>query len=148
MTIKQKATCTLYVVALTVTIFHTRVSAQTKPTPPGPVRVWEDSKPILTPEKGLPDPNPPFDLFNRGRFYNYPYTLRHNLVGRRVPRQWRALNLENEYLKCTVLPDLGGHLYTCLDKINAASMFYATPTINSARIAYRAMWAALGADFN
>src|SRR5437016_10356763 len=95
MTIKQKATCTLYVVALTVTIFHTRVSAQTKPTPTGPVRVWEDSKPILTSEEGLPDPNPPFDLFNRGRFYNYPYTLRHNLVDRRVPRQWRALNLED-----------------------------------------------------
>src|SRR5437660_8793189 len=148
MTIKQKATCTLYVVALTVTIFHTRVSAQTKPTPTGPVRVWEDSKPILTSEEGLPDPNPPFDLVNRGRFYNYPYTLRHNLVDRRVPRQWRALNLENEYLKCTVLPDLGGHLYTCLDKINGASMFYANPTIKFARIAYRGMWAALGVEFN
>ena len=148
MTIKQKATCTLYVVALTVTIFHTRVSAQTKPTPTGPVRVWEDSKPILTSEEGLPDSNPPFDLFNRGRFYNYPYTLRHNLVDRRVPRQWRALNLENEYLKCTVLPDLGGHLYTCLDKINGASMFYANPTIKFARIAYRGMWAALGVEFN
>jgi tetratricopeptide (TPR) repeat protein len=113
-----------------------------------PVRVWEDSMTIPTSEEGLPDPNPPFDFFNIGRFLNYPYTLRHNLVDRRIPRKWRTLNLENEYLKCTVLPDLGGHLYTCIDKINGASMFYANPSIKFARIAYRGMWAALGVEFN
>jgi tetratricopeptide (TPR) repeat protein len=113
-----------------------------------PVRVWEDSMTIPTSEEGLPDPNPPFDFFNTGRFLNYPYTLRHNLVDRRVSRKWRTLNLENEYLKCTVLPDLGGHLYTCFDKINGASVFYANPSIKFARIAYRGMWAALGVEFN
>jgi tetratricopeptide (TPR) repeat protein len=102
---------------------------------------------IPTSEEGLPDPNPPFDLFNSGRF-NYPYTLRHDLVDRRIPKKWRTLNLENEYVKCTVLPDLGGHLYTCTDKINGASMFYANPSIKFARIAYRGMWAALGVEFN
>ena len=112
------------------------------------VRVWEDSMTIPTSEEGLPDRNPPFDFFNTGRFLNYPYTLRHNLVDRRIPRKWRTLNLENEYLKCTVLPDLGGHLYTCIDKINGASMFYANPSIKFARIAYRGMWAALGVEFN
>lgn len=113
-----------------------------------PVRFWEDSKVIPASEEGLPDPNPPFDLFTTSGRFNYPYTLRHNLVDRRVPRKWRTLNLENEYLKCTVLPDLGGHLYTCIDKINGASMFYANPTIKFARIAYRGMWAALGIEFN
>lgn len=66
------------------------------------VRVWEDLLTIPTSEEGLPDSNPPFDFFNTGRFLNYPYTLRHNLVDRRVPRRWRTFNLENEYLKCTV----------------------------------------------
>jgi len=115
--------------------------------PTTPVRVWEESMTIPTSEEGLPDPNPPFDFFNTGRF-NYPYTLRHNLVDRRISKKWRTLNLENEYLKCTVLPDLGGHLYTCIDKINGASMFYANPSIKFARIAYRGMWAALGVEFN
>src|SRR6478672_11698750 len=82
--------------------------------PVQPVRFWEDSKDIPTPEEGLRDPNPPFDRFTTSGRFNYPYTLRHNLVDRRVPRKWRTLNLENEYLKCTVLPDLGGHLYTCI----------------------------------
>jgi tetratricopeptide (TPR) repeat protein len=110
--------------------------------------MWEDSRIIPTSVEGIPDPNPPFDLFNTGRFYNYPYTLRHNFIDRREPKSWRTLNLENEYLKCTVLPDLGGHLYTCIDKINGLSMFYANPSIKFARIAYRGMWAALGIEFN
>jgi tetratricopeptide (TPR) repeat protein len=112
------------------------------------VRLWEDSMVIPTSEEGPPDPNPPFDLFNTGRFHNYPYTLRHNLADRRVSHKWRTLNLENEYLKCIVLPDLGGHVYTCIDKINGASVFYANPSIKYARVAYRGMWAALGIEFN
>jgi tetratricopeptide (TPR) repeat protein len=130
--------------ALAFSIFCTVLWAA--PTPA--VRVWQDSKIIPTSEEGPPDPNPPFDLFTTGSFHNYPYTLRHNLVDRRVPRKWRTLNLENEYLKCTILPDLGGHLYTCLDKLTGASMFYANPSIKFARIAYRGMWAALGVEFN
>ena len=113
-----------------------------------PVRAWQDSMTIPTSEEGPPDHNPPFDFLNQGRFFNYPYSLRHNLIDRRTPRKWRTLNLENEYLKCTVLPDLGGHLYTCIDKINGTSMFYANPSIKFARIAYRGMWAALGIEFN
>jgi tetratricopeptide (TPR) repeat protein len=133
--------------AVLVACFSVASLAQTVSPAPA-VRVWQDTKTIPTSEEGLPDPNPPFDLFTTGSFYNYPYTLRHNLVDRRVPRRWRVLNLENEYLKCSVLPDLGGHLYTCIDKISGASMFYANPSIKFARIAYRGMWAALGVEFN
>ena len=44
--------------------------------------------------------------------FNYPYTLRDNLTDRRTDHAWRAVFLENEYLKCSVLPDIGGHIYT------------------------------------
>jgi len=99
------------------------------------VRAWPDSMTIPTSQEGLPDPNPPFDQFREHGPFNYPYTLRHNLVDRRTPRKWRTLNLENKYLKCSVLPDLGGHLYTCTGKINGASMYYANQSIKFARIA-------------
>ena len=55
------------------------------------VRVWQDSMVIPTSEEGLPDPNPPFDEFRERGPFNYPYTLRHNLVDRRSPRKWPAL---------------------------------------------------------
>src|SRR5713226_7476019 len=145
---QRKAACIACLATLGFTFLSVNLWGENADPEPSRVRVWEDSKIIPTSEEGLPDPNPPFDLFNAGRFHNYPYTLRHNLVDRRAPRKWRTLNLENEYLKCTVLPDLGGHLYTCTDKINGASMFYTNPSIKFARIAYRGMWAALGVEFN
>src|SRR5580700_7662892 len=111
------------------------------------VRVWQGALALPTYEEGAPDPNPPFDQMTTGRF-NYPYTLRTNLTSRRVVHEWRAIYLENEYLKCSVLPDLGGHLYTCLDKISGKPMFYANPSIKKAAIGYRGAWAAFGMEFN
>ena len=114
---------------------------------PAEVRVWQGTLTLPTYEEGLPDPNPPFDQFTTNRF-NYPYTLRNNLTSRRVDHAWRAIYLENEYLKCSVLPDIGGHLYTCVDKISGKPMFYANPSIKKAAIAYRGAWAAFGIEFN
>jgi tetratricopeptide (TPR) repeat protein len=112
------------------------------------VHVWQDTITLPTYEEGPPDINPPFDQFVTSGRYNYPYTMRENLSDHSSPRRWRALNLENDYLKCVVLPDLGGHLYRCLDKRNGADMFYANPSLKFARIAYRGAWAAYGIEFN
>lgn len=111
------------------------------------VHVWEGTLALPTYEEGPPDPNPPFDQFAGNRF-NYPYTLRDNLTSRRETHNWRAVYLENEYLKCSVLPDIGGHLYTCTDKLSGQSMFYANPSIKKAAISYRGAWAAFGIEFN
>ena len=62
--------------------------------------------------------------------------------------RYKTLELENEYLKVVVLPELGGHLYTCIDKSNGAEMFYANQSIRKAQIGYRGAWAAYGIEFN
>lgn len=111
------------------------------------VRVWQGTLTLPTYEEAAPDPNPPFDQYANTRF-NYPYTLRDNLTSRRADHAWRAVFLENEYLKCSVLPDLGGHIYTCTDKISGQPMFYANPSIKKAAISYRGAWAAFGVEFN
>jgi len=112
-----------------------------------PVRVSEGRETIPTYAEGPPDPNPPFDLFSSGRF-NYPYPLRENLTERRAPRVWRTLTLENEHLRVTVLPDLGGRLWRSIDKANGLSMFYANPSLKFANVAYRGAWATFGIEFN
>ncbi len=111
------------------------------------VRVWQGTLTLPTYEEGAPDTNPPFDQYANSRF-NYPYTLRDNLTNRRTDHAWRAVFLENEYLKCSVLPDLGGHVYTCIDKISGQPMFYENPSIKKADISYRGAWAAFGIEFN
>lgn len=111
------------------------------------VRVWQGTLTLPTYEEAAPDLNPPFDQYANSRF-NYPYTLRDNLTDRRTDHAWRAVFLENDYLKCSVLPDLGGHVYTCIDKISGQPMFYANPSIKKAAISYRGAWAAFGIEFN
>jgi tetratricopeptide (TPR) repeat protein len=111
------------------------------------VRVSEGTLELPTDEEGPADVNPPFDLFQSGRF-NYPYTLRESLTGRQSMVRYHALFLENEHLKLVVLPELGGHLYTCIDKANGAEMFYANRSIRKAQIGYRGAWAAYGVEFN
>jgi tetratricopeptide (TPR) repeat protein len=113
----------------------------------GQVQVWQGTLTLPAYDEGRPDPNPPFDQFSTSRF-SYPYTLRSNLTDHRVDHAWRAIYLENEYLKCSVLPDIGGHVYTCIDKITGKSMFYANPSIKKANIGYRGAWAAFGIEFN
>ena len=111
------------------------------------VKVWQGSMTLPTYEEGQPDPNPPFDTYATNQF-NYPYTIRKNLTGQKKEHTWRAVFLENKYLKCSVLPDIGGHLYTCIDKISGQPMFYANPSIKEAQIGYRGAWAAFGIEYN
>ena len=111
------------------------------------VRVWQGRMPLAASEEGPPDENPPFDVYGTDRF-SYPYTLREDVRNTEAGHPWRALFLENEYLKCTILPDLGGHIYTCVDKIDGKPMFYANPTLKKALIGYRGAWSAFGVEFN
>jgi tetratricopeptide (TPR) repeat protein len=111
------------------------------------VRVWQGTVQLPTYVEGPANPNPPFDLFTVGRF-NYPYPLRDSLTDKRELVSWRSLHLENEYLRLTVLPDLGGHIYSCLDKRNGQQMFYTNTAIKKALIGYRGAWAAFGVEFN
>jgi tetratricopeptide (TPR) repeat protein len=113
---------------------------------PQAVRVWDSTLVLPSYAEGPPDPNPPFDAFAGQP--NYPYTIRERLTDRRAPRAWRAIWLENRYLRCAVLPELGGHLYSCTDKLNGVEMFYANTPIKLANIAYRGAWAAFGVEFN
>src|SRR3954452_15110626 len=136
----------IYKVGLPLALVLT-VAAPRPYSAPLPVRVWESTLSLPTYQEGPPNPNPPFDLFVHGRF-NYPYTIRDTLTNKRRPETWRTLHLENEYLRVTVLPDLGGHLYSCVDKRTGREMFYANPSIKKALIGYRGAWAALGIEFN
>ncbi|MGA3132096.1 MAG: DUF5107 domain-containing protein [Terracidiphilus sp.] len=124
----------------------TTLSALCQPVS-APVKVWQGTLTLPSYEEGAPDPNPPFDTYQTSSF-SYPYTLRTNLTGVKSTHSWRAIFLENEYLKCTVLPDIGGHLYSCVDKISGQPMFYANPSIKKAQIGYRGAWAAFGVEFN
>jgi hypothetical protein len=80
------------------------------------VKVWEGTMPLAASDEGPPDENPNFNTF--AQVEDYPYTMRTDIRPTETVHPWHALYLENEYLKCTILPQIGGHISTCIDKLN------------------------------
>jgi Flp pilus assembly protein TadD len=113
-----------------------------------PVHAWQDSIQLPTYPEGDADPNPPFALYGADN-PNYPYPMRTSFTKeRRAPQSWRTLNLENEYLFCRILPDLGGRLYNCRDKRNGREAFYANPVVKKDYVGLRGAWVAMGIESN
>ena len=110
------------------------------------VRAWEGKIEIPTYQLGEEDPNPPFPLVNRHRIY--PYTLLDDLTDRKVPQSYRAIYLENEYLKATVIPDMGGRLYSLYDKVNKREVFYRNNVVKYGLVALRGAWISGGIEWN
>ncbi len=101
------------------------------------VRVREGQIALSTYDEDPVDPYPPFPAFSGRPFPNYPYANRKPAGDIHHTRQWRAIILENEYLTCSVLPDLGGHLYGCLDKTTGRQVFYANPAVRTGMPLFR-----------
>jgi tetratricopeptide (TPR) repeat protein len=112
------------------------------------VRAWQDTISLPTQVENAADPAPAFDALPSQGAWWYPYAGRTNLISRRRTQQWLRLNLENKYLSCAILPDWGGRLYSCTDKLNGHPMFYANTAIKEALPRNRGGWAAAGVSLN
>jgi tetratricopeptide (TPR) repeat protein len=112
----------------------------------GQVRVTESTIQIPTYLLGSEDPNPPFQLLNEHAIY--PYTMLDDLTDDREPKTYRAIILENEYLRATMLPELGGRLYSLYDKVSRREVFYRNNSVKYGLVALRGAWISGGIEFN
>ncbi len=78
----------------------------------------------------------------------YPYTMQDHLSRAKVDRTYKALFLENEYLKVMCLPELGGRLHSVLDKTQGEEMFHLNDVIKPGMIAMRGAWISGGVEWN
>lgn len=78
----------------------------------------------------------------------YPYTMQDHLSRTKVDRSYKALWLENEYLKVTCLPELGGRLFSVLDKTENKEMFHFNRVIKPSMIAMRGAFITGGVEWN
>ena len=78
----------------------------------------------------------------------YPYTMQDHLLRTKVDRTYKALFLENEYLKITCLPELGGRLHSVFDKTRGEEMFHLNDVIKPSMIAMRGAWIGGGVEWN
>lgn len=117
----------------------------------GQAKAWEGT--ITIPTYGFEcDINPKFWSMGAGSRKSgpkiYPYTMQDNLMRKLENVTYKALFVENEYLKVTILPGLGGRIYSVLDKTTNKDMFYKNPVIKPSMIALRGAFIAGGVEWN
>ncbi|MGC9344308.1 MAG: DUF5107 domain-containing protein, partial [Bacteroidales bacterium] len=82
---------------------------------------------------------PGFDVF-RGDRSVYPYPLQDEFSSQSELRNYKAVLLENEYIKTTIIPDLRGRMQGAIDKRNNWDFIYYNNVIKPADIAVRMAW--------
>ncbi|MBQ8082507.1 MAG: DUF5107 domain-containing protein [Clostridia bacterium] len=66
----------------------------------------------------------------------------------RENRAFRVITLENEYLRVELMPELGGRIYSALDKRTGYDFFYKQHVIKPALIGLLGSWISGGCEFN
>jgi tetratricopeptide (TPR) repeat protein len=112
-------------------------------------RVWEAPLTIPTYELNPPNPYPALLDWQRRKWRPvYPYPFLDSLGTEKTNKTWKAIYLENEYLKVTVLPELGGHVYQIFDKTLNRDIIYSNPVMKYAMVALRGAWVSGGIEWN
>jgi tetratricopeptide (TPR) repeat protein len=125
--------------------------------PPAPkdnsdvVKAWSEPVTMLSFLPNAPDRNP---LFLNRRVYQgssgrvYPLPVIDRIATAPVEHSWKALHLENEYLRLMVLPEIGGRIHIGLDKTNGYDFFYRQNVIKPALVGLAGPWMSGGVEFN
>ncbi|WP_246096520.1 DUF5107 domain-containing protein [Paenibacillus sinopodophylli] len=114
-------------------------------------RVWEEIVHIPTYGVGKPDKNP---MFLEKRVYQgssgrvYPHPVIDKIDDEKVPKPYKMVILENEYLHIEIMPEIGGRIYRAVDKTNQYDFVYYNQVIKPALVGLAGPWISGGIEFN
>ena len=117
----------------------------------GDVIVREEKVVFKTYLTGKQDPHP---IFLEHRVYQgssgavYPYGVTDTLEDKFIMQEYKALILENEFLKVMILPELGGRVQRAYDKVNHRDFVYFNHVVKPALVGLLGPWISGGIEFN
>ncbi len=79
---------------------------------------------------------------------SYPYRAQDNYTRDLKPTEYVAAVLENDFLRATFLPDLGGRLWSLYDKKAGRELTFCNPVVQPANLAIRNAWLSGGVEWN
>lgn len=89
-----------------------------------------------------PDPVPkPDNLY-------YPYFRFDGFSTEKTMKKWKMVELENEYIRVTLFPEIGGKIWGALDKTSDKEFIYTNHVVKFRDIAMRGPWVSGGVEFN
>lgn len=112
------------------------VNAQNNPT------IKEYKKVFTTYPFSDPDPIPKPDT------KTYPYFRFDGFTDKPVQKEWKVIELENDYIKLTILPEIGGKVWSAIEKSTGKDIVYNNHVIKFRDIAMRGPWTSGGVEGN
>lgn len=115
------------------------------------VKAWVEEISIPTYKTGAPDKNP---MFLEKRVYQgssgavYPFAVIDKVYDIKEDKIYKAVFIENQYLKIMVLPELGGRIQMAYDKTNDYHFIYYNRVIKPALVGLTGPWISGGIEFN
>jgi tetratricopeptide (TPR) repeat protein len=114
------------------------------------VKISEQEWIIPTYKVSPPDKNPMFfksESYQGASKYIYPYGMNDVISNEKSDQKWKALILENEYIKLCVTPEIGGKLYYGTDKTNGYNFIYKNGVVKPSNIGMLGAWVSGGIEW-
>lgn len=114
-------------------------------------KVWEENTVIPTYKAGKPNKNP---MFLEKRVYQgssgrvYPHTVIDKISDVKEDVTYKALYLENDFIKVMIFPEIGGRIQRAIDKTNGYDFVYYNHVIKPALVGLAGPWISGGIEFN
>ena len=115
------------------------------------VRAWIEEVVIPTYPIGAPEKNP---MFLEKRVYQgssgvvYPHAVVEKIYDQKINKSYKAVFLENQYIKIMILPELGGRIQMAFDKVKQRHFIYYNQVIKPALVGLTGPWISGGIEFN
>ena len=78
----------------------------------------------------------------------YPYFRYDGYTTNGVKKKWKIVELENEFLRICIFPQIGGKIWSVYDKKAKQEMFYGNDVVKFRDVSLRGPWTSGGIEFN
>jgi hypothetical protein len=103
--------------------------------------IKETIRPMVTYPYSDPDP-----VARPGRVY--PYFRFDVFTTRGVIREWKLVELENDYIRLAIMPEMGGKIWEAYEKSQNFPFIYSGHSVKFMDVALRGPWTSDGIEFN
>ena len=78
----------------------------------------------------------------------YPYFRFDGFAATSTPREWKVVELENDYIRVLILPEIGGKIWAAIEKKTGRPFIYYNRAVKFRDIAMRGPWTSGGIEAN
>ena len=89
------------------------------------------------------DPNP---IPTMGKIY--PYYRFDGFTDKPINKEWKVIELENDFIKVMIMPEIGGKIWTAIEKSTGKAFIYNNQVVKFRDVAMRGPWTSGGIEAN